>query len=338
MGTGTISGTVLTITAVTSGTLTVGSSIYTANAPTGSTYVLGGTYITSFGTGSGGLGTYNISQSQTVTSTSIAAGASCNNLTISTSTNGALIMAGLTPASMSIYGNATIALTSINWSGSATYYTVFCSSTAGKTVTINASIVGIVAFCGTGSWTLGSAFSQSINSLSGFRIIRGTFSTGNFNLSLSLSTFYSLGTYTRSISLGSSTVALTNATTCIDLSATGLTFNAGTSTFNITQPSCTFNGAGFTFGTVNYTNGSTGTHVITGANTFAALSFLGLVPGPGIKAVTLSADQTVTGTLTLGTANRPNTRLFIKSDIVGTPRTITAVSYTHLTLPTNREV
>lgn len=324
VGTGSITGTVLTITAVTSGTLTVGSSIYTANLPGGTTYVLGGTYITSLGTGTGGIGTYNISQSQTVTSTSIAASASCNNLTINTSTNGALTVAGVTPASLSVYGNATIALTNIGWSGSSTYYTVFCSSTAGKTITNNNSIVGPISFCGTGSWTLGSAFGCSFNSTSGFRIIRGSFNTGNFNLTLSLSTFYSVGTYTRSISLGSSTVALTNASACINLESTGLTFNAGTSTFTITQPDCTFYGAGFTFGTVNFTNGSSGINSIVGANTFATLYFVGSPSAStGIKTVILSDNQIVTGTLTLGTTNKPNNRMFIASDTIGTPRTLT---------------
>lgn len=50
------SGTVLTVTGVTGGTLAVGAPIYHANAPIG-------TYISSLGTGAGGVGTYNLSQS-----------------------------------------------------------------------------------------------------------------------------------------------------------------------------------------------------------------------------------------------------------------------------------
>lgn len=57
--TGTISGSVLTVTAVTSGTLAVNQLI------TG-TGVTAGTYIISFGTGTGTTGTYNLSQSGTV--------------------------------------------------------------------------------------------------------------------------------------------------------------------------------------------------------------------------------------------------------------------------------
>jgi len=69
VGTGSISSTTLTITAVTSGTLYVGSVI------TG-TGVTAGTTITAYLTGSGGAGTYTVSASQTVSSTTISASVS----------------------------------------------------------------------------------------------------------------------------------------------------------------------------------------------------------------------------------------------------------------------
>jgi hypothetical protein len=62
--TGSIATTVLTVTAVTSGTLTVGSVL-------SGTGITAGTTIVSFGTGTGGAGTYNINTSQTVSSTTI---------------------------------------------------------------------------------------------------------------------------------------------------------------------------------------------------------------------------------------------------------------------------
>lgn len=67
-GTGSIAGTVLTITAVTSGTLFAGSEI-------SGTGVTAGTTITAFGTGTGGAGTYTVSASQTVSSTTISSAA-----------------------------------------------------------------------------------------------------------------------------------------------------------------------------------------------------------------------------------------------------------------------
>jgi hypothetical protein len=63
-GTGSIAGTTLTISAVTSGTLAVGSVI------TG-TGVSAGTIITALGTGTGGTGTYTVTPSQTAGSTTI---------------------------------------------------------------------------------------------------------------------------------------------------------------------------------------------------------------------------------------------------------------------------
>jgi hypothetical protein len=63
---GSISGTTLTVTSVTSGTLIVGSSI-------SGTSVRSPTTITAFGTGTGGTGTYTVSYSQTVSSETLTA-------------------------------------------------------------------------------------------------------------------------------------------------------------------------------------------------------------------------------------------------------------------------
>lgn len=67
-GTGSISGTTLTITDAPTGALYIGSVI----AGTG---VTAGTTITAFGTGTGGVGTYTVSASQTVSSTAITSAA-----------------------------------------------------------------------------------------------------------------------------------------------------------------------------------------------------------------------------------------------------------------------
>ncbi len=64
--TGSTSGTTLTVTAVTAGTLAVGQTL-------SGTGVAAGTRITALGTGTGGLGTYTISVSQTLTSRTLTA-------------------------------------------------------------------------------------------------------------------------------------------------------------------------------------------------------------------------------------------------------------------------
>lgn len=62
--TGSISGTTLTVTAVTSGTIAVGQYLNGAG-------ITAGTYITALGTGTGGTGTYTVNTSQTVGSITI---------------------------------------------------------------------------------------------------------------------------------------------------------------------------------------------------------------------------------------------------------------------------
>lgn len=66
--TGSIATTVLTVTAVTSGTLSVGQTISGSG-------VTAGTKITAYGTGTGGTGTYTVDTSQTASSTTITASA-----------------------------------------------------------------------------------------------------------------------------------------------------------------------------------------------------------------------------------------------------------------------
>src|SRR5207247_105232 len=64
--TGSISGTTLTVTAVTSGTLYVGEHIY-------GTGISAGQRITALGTGTGGVGTYTVSSAQTIASETVSA-------------------------------------------------------------------------------------------------------------------------------------------------------------------------------------------------------------------------------------------------------------------------
>ena len=81
---GSISGTTLTVSGVTRGTLAVGDTI-------SGTGVTAGTTITAFGTGSGGAGTYSVSASQTVSSTSITA--TGTTMTVTAVGSGTLIVA-----------------------------------------------------------------------------------------------------------------------------------------------------------------------------------------------------------------------------------------------------
>ena len=327
VGTGTITGTVLTITVVTSGALAVGNSIYVSVNPTATTYIAGGTYIVSFGTGSGGLGTYNLNISQTTTSTTVYSGPSCLDITIAGPASGAVTLAGAALTCWSIYGSMTLPATNLTWT--AQPIIVFCATTTGKTittsgVTILGATTSFIAFDGVGGgWTLVGPLTTNINNTQSFRVVRGTFDTGNNNITLSSGTFYSSGTYTRTINLGSSTISCTNSATGADFTiTTGLTFNAGTSTFSIVANSAGLNGGGLTFYNVNYTNtGFNGLPTISGANTFNNLTFA--TSPNGIRGIIFAANQTVNGTLTFGSSNTAISRFFVKSDIIGTQRTTT---------------
>lgn len=70
--TGSIAGTTLTVSAVTSGTIYVGAQV-------SGTGVTAGTTITALGSGSGGIGTYTVSASQSVSSTSLSIGDPAGN-------------------------------------------------------------------------------------------------------------------------------------------------------------------------------------------------------------------------------------------------------------------
>lgn len=87
--TGSISGTTLTVTAVTSGTLVVGETLYGAG-------IAAGTTITAQASGTGGAGTYTLSTSQTVTSEGLSAAGPVPSI------NGDILFGAATPAAPNI--------------------------------------------------------------------------------------------------------------------------------------------------------------------------------------------------------------------------------------------
>jgi hypothetical protein len=169
----------------------------------------------------------------------------------------------------------------------------FLGSTSGQTVTLGGQSTGSVIFNGTGAWTLGSSLTgASINSI--FTLTKGTFSTGNF--AVTMGKLASTNSNTRSLSLGSSTLTLSQTGTVWDLgTTTGLTFSAGTSTIVFTSNSGagkTFNGGGLTYNNVTLSIAGSGTFTFTGANTFNTLS-IDRPPGGGVI-FPASTTQTVT--------------------------------------------
>ena len=131
--TGSISTTTLTVTAVQSGTIAVGQAIFGQG-------IAQNTVITGLGTGSGGVGTYTVSDSQTVASTAINSTASPaivtgsisgTTLTVSAVTSGTLKI-GQTIEGTGVT-DGTIITAFVSGSGGAGTYTVSASQTVSST-------------------------------------------------------------------------------------------------------------------------------------------------------------------------------------------------------------
>jgi hypothetical protein len=205
----------------------------------------------------------------------------------------------------------------------------------GSGVAVNGG-VGVTTFSGRNTQTITSAgktFSQSlvVNSYGGtveladalgigtqtITVTNGTFDTKGYNVTAgSLS---SSNSNVREIKLGASTVTLSNDVTFT--TSTNLTFDAGTSSIVQTATGPNFNGGGQTFYDVSFTSTGAGTHTFNQSNTFNSLSITAPASA-GLRQVSLTADQTITGTLTAAGATAVRS-IMLRSSAVGTTRTLT---------------
>lgn len=131
--TGSISGTTLTVTAITNGTIAAGQSLFGVG-------VTSETVITALGTGTGGIGTYTINLSQTVASrqmNSAAVGAIVTGSITGTTLTVTAVTSGTLYVGQTIQGTGVTALTIITalgtGSGGAGTYTVSTSQTVSST-------------------------------------------------------------------------------------------------------------------------------------------------------------------------------------------------------------
>jgi len=132
--TGSISGTTLTVSSVSSGTIRVGQTIRNT---TGSG-ITSETYIVSLGSGTGGVGTYNVNNSQSVGSTSISA-----------YFNPAILLNGLnsevqvTPSSLQNPVRYLTIMVKVTGSGSATVTSPGLTPLTGTVATVGGSNIGV---------------------------------------------------------------------------------------------------------------------------------------------------------------------------------------------------
>lgn len=271
----------------------------------------------------------------TVTCSSATGTLACLDFTAS-GLDGVMTFAG-TSGTLYIYGSMSLPASNFTFtrSFSSSNGTLnFASTTTGKTITTNGVDLstGSIYFSGIGGgWTLGSALTcASLNSEA------GTFSTGASNYTLNATRLRING---GTVSLNASTVNLSeadNGFTSVFQYDSG-TFNAGTSQINFTNAAyskttdtdaLTIAPGGVTFYNVAFT-GSNSTYSfptidIKTSATFNNLSFASLGTTFGNLAIVVPATGiTVNGILTFGTTNSGNKRMFVNSDAIGFPATIT---------------
>jgi hypothetical protein len=154
IATASIAGTVMTVTAVTNGTLAVNQVVLGNNIPLGTT-------ITSLGTGTGGTGTYNLSASLTVGSESILTNDTPTNPTATQNQQaiGYITAAGWSASATSTTSSASIQILSDggNWTGGSWPSSIgfFTTSVSSTTPTLRFRI-------GTGGATGVTAYSNSV--------------------------------------------------------------------------------------------------------------------------------------------------------------------------------
>ena len=169
--------------------------------------------------------------------------------------------------------------------------------------------------------TLGSALTIPTNGT--ITVEQGTFTTAGY--AISAGTINYSVTNLGALNLGASTITLQGSA---PLTLAGPTTNAGTSQINLTGAGALT--ASLSLGTATLYNlsfltdfGNAGTRTIAGAATFNNLTLASATLGLGVYSIV--DNLTVNGTLT-GSFTSPVNRVFIRSSVLGTARTITAAA------------
>lgn len=320
---------------------TAGAPVYLTAKPADSTrYWVGGTGNWSdtarWSTGSGGASGASVPRSHddvvfdaasnatayTATVNAVTGGIRMKSLTIAGPASGNLTLAGST--AIFIHNNVTLPATGLTrtYTGAIT----LSGSTTGRTLTTNgvalASAVTVNGVdCG---WSLGSALDIGTADLT---VTNGTFDCVTYNLTAGRIISNSFNS--RTIDFGTGTISVSqNQITfgTLENQRANLAVVADTSQINMSSASVTLSGNNQTFYNLSLTSTSTtATVVFEGANSFNNLSFTGITAA-GLKNISLTANQTVTGTLTFSAGTNATMRHFCRSDTIGTTRTITAAA------------
>jgi hypothetical protein len=264
----------------------------------------------------------------TATVNAVTGGIRCKALTIAGPLVGNVTLAGST-AIVGIHGNVTLPATGLTrtYTGAIT----LSGSTSGLTLTTNGvTLASTITVNGVGcEWALGSALN---NGSSAFILTNGLFDLATYNLTNA--NISSENTNSRTLLLGSGTCSLSSGSGVVNLGITetqaaNLTFTTNTSQINCSNANPSISGNGKTFYNISFTSVGAGTVTINGANTFNDLSVTGIT-STGLKIISVTANQTITGTFTCSAGTNATRRHIVRSNIIGTTRTLTcaAVSLT----------
>jgi hypothetical protein len=254
----------------------------------------------------------------------VTGGIRMKSLTIAGPASGNVTLAGST-AMDGIHGNVTLPATGLTrtYTGAMT----LSSNSTGLTFTTNGvALLSNITINGVDcSWSLGSALDISATALT---VTNGSFNLATYNLAVN--TLLSDNGNSRTINFSTGTTTISGATPInfgtTETNRANLTVTASTSQINLSTTSPTFSGNNQTFYNVSFTSTVVGTVTINGSNSFNNLSFTGITSA-GLKTISFSANQTVTGTLTFSAGTNATMRHFVRSDTIGTTRTLTVAAF-----------
>jgi len=256
----------------------------------------------------------------------------CNDITI----GGASAPQALDGAMTLAMASSTLTVSG-SWTNQATNFAVtntagtltFNATTTGKTITTNGVTIGVATTLNGvgGAWTLGSALNISSSYI--LTLTNGTFNTSASNYAVTAADFTSSNSNTRTINLNGSTITLNIGWSMS--TSTNATLNSGTSTIASSSTVFAFAGGGLTYYNLSCTSTTATANIksITGTNTFNNLTF-STIASAGLNNITIGANQTINGTLTVNGSNG-NRRMFVRSDTIGTTRTLTCAAIAAMT-------
>lgn len=254
----------------------------------------------------------------------VTGGIRCKSLTISGPASGTLTLSGST-AIVGIHGSVTLPATGLTrtYTGAIT----LSGNSPGLTFTTNGvTLASSIIVNGIGSeWVLGSALNIGSSSIT---LTNGSLNLATYNLTAG--GVASSAVSPRTLNLGSGTVSL-NGSGPLNIASSAsiaaqMSLIPGTSQLSLSATSPTLNlVGGYTLYDVSFTSSSIVTLAISSPNTFNNLSIAGRT-SVGIAYVSIGADQTINGTLTLSAGTNAAMRTFVRSDTLNTTRTLTCAS------------